>query len=249
MAREIQITPRRIKYAQEVELKLYKALMKLAIEKQAEITRIINVTLREMNLNIEDLLNEYNHRLEAEVRPVSLKMATMELHQLVLKKLSSSVSEQLVQSVSYLQESFTGTLQRCLESLENNCNDSEGMASDAVNKILTAAYNIDLKSSPSFSFLHTFIDRLRKLMSNFQLPWTTCSQPQFHYQWQESVVRNIIVSLSSSKMTRIISTQVRKLLMITQKFRLNFFSLVSGACEIVARSIPNRNAFAGKSTF
>lgn len=59
MAREIQITPRRIQYAQKIEFKLFDTLMKIASEKQEEITRIIQKTLTDMSTNVEDVLDEY----------------------------------------------------------------------------------------------------------------------------------------------------------------------------------------------
>lgn len=62
MAREIQITPRRISYAQEVELKLYNTLMKIASDKQEEICKIIQKTLNEMKSNVAEVLEEYHFR-------------------------------------------------------------------------------------------------------------------------------------------------------------------------------------------
>lgn len=61
MAREIQITPRRIIYAQDIELKLYKSLMKIASEKQEEITKIIQATLQHMRSNIEEVLEDVDY--------------------------------------------------------------------------------------------------------------------------------------------------------------------------------------------
>lgn len=61
MAREIQITPRRIQYSQEVEMKLYNSLMKIAGEKQEEITRIIQNTLTNMKTNVAELLQEFQY--------------------------------------------------------------------------------------------------------------------------------------------------------------------------------------------
>ncbi|XP_064215585.1 dual serine/threonine and tyrosine protein kinase isoform X1 [Tribolium castaneum] len=207
MAREIQITPKRILYAQDIELKLYKKLMKIAGEQQEEITGIIQRTLQEMKTNVSDVLEGYNKNDDHQ----STKMATLEIQQLVLRRLRNSVATQIVQSVGCLQESFTGTLQRCLESLEKNCHDLEGnlSASDAVKQILSAAYNIDLKSSTSFSVVHTFMDRLRTLLSNFILPWSS-SQVQCNVQWQLQVVTNIIDSLSASKLAKTISTQFQE---------------------------------------
>lgn len=208
MAREIQITPRRIKYAQATEGELYKALMKIAGEKQEEVMRIIQATLQEMKTNVGNVLEGFSVRNED--HPPSAKVVTMEIQQIVLRKLGNCVAQQLVRSVGYLQESFTGTLQRCLESLEKNCHDQEGnlLASDAVKQIISAAYNIELKSSTSFSIVHSFMDRLRKLVYNLQMPWSANSQYQHNMQWQIQVVVNMIDSLSSSKLAKTISTQV-----------------------------------------
>lgn len=63
MAREIQITPRRIQYAQKVEFKLFDTLMKIASEKQEEITRIIQKTLTDMRTNVIDVLDEYKGKI------------------------------------------------------------------------------------------------------------------------------------------------------------------------------------------
>lgn len=62
MAREIQITPRRIKYAQDIELKLCNNLMKIASEKQEEICKIIQVTLQQMRTNTDQVLEDFNSR-------------------------------------------------------------------------------------------------------------------------------------------------------------------------------------------
>lgn len=58
MAREIQITPRRILYAQAREAELYRTLMNIASEKQEEITRLIQVTLQEMRSNISEVVQD-----------------------------------------------------------------------------------------------------------------------------------------------------------------------------------------------
>lgn len=60
MAREIQITPRRIQYAQEIELKLFNSLMKIASDKQEEICKIIQKTLNDMKSNVAEVLEEYH---------------------------------------------------------------------------------------------------------------------------------------------------------------------------------------------
>ena len=120
------------------------------------------------------------------------------------------VATQLLQSVGCLKDIYTGTLQRCLESLEKNCPELEGnvSASDAVKQIVGAAYHIDLKMSNSHYVLHSIIDRLRQFINSFQFGWSTCVQPRFDFQWQTQVVTDLINSLSSSKLTKVISLQV-----------------------------------------
>ncbi|KAF2887681.1 hypothetical protein ILUMI_18492 [Ignelater luminosus] len=73
MAREIQITPRRIKYAQATEGELYKSLMKIAGQKQEEITKIIQSTLQDMKSNVAEVLEGYYYRA------VSRKMQAVRL--------------------------------------------------------------------------------------------------------------------------------------------------------------------------
>lgn len=55
MAREIQITPRRITYAREKEAELYESLMAIASRKQDEIRNVISDTIAKMK---DDLLEK-----------------------------------------------------------------------------------------------------------------------------------------------------------------------------------------------
>ena len=69
--------------------------------------------------------------------PQDVLVATSEIQHLVLTSLSCAVAQELVQSVACLRDTFIGTLQRCLESLEKNYCDQEGSlsASDAVKQV------------------------------------------------------------------------------------------------------------------
>jgi len=69
--------------------------------------------------------------------PQDVLVATSEIQHLVLTRLNCAVAQELVQSVACLRDTFIGTLQRCLESLEKNCCDQEGSlsASDAVKQV------------------------------------------------------------------------------------------------------------------
>lgn len=62
MAREIQITPRRITYAREKEAELYESLMAIASRKQDEIRNVISDTIATMK---DDLLEKAgNHEFK-----------------------------------------------------------------------------------------------------------------------------------------------------------------------------------------
>lgn len=156
-----------------------------------------------------------------EHRQLTPKVATIEIQHLVLKKLNESVAAQLVQSVGCLHESFTGTLQRCLENLEKSCHVLEGgfSASNAVKQIVSAAYNIDLTSPTSFSITHNLMDKLKMLLTSVILPWSSTNQIQCNFQWQLQVATNMIDRLNASKLAKTICMQVRiiYLLYITQK--------------------------------
>jgi len=61
-AREIQITPRRMRYALEKETELYRALVAMASEKQAEITDLIANTLESMQSELVEEAAQYQYR-------------------------------------------------------------------------------------------------------------------------------------------------------------------------------------------
>lgn len=67
----------------------------------------------------------------------AVKVATDEIQQLLLRRLSRSVAGHLVKSADCLKDTYVGTLQRCLESLEKNCHEQDAslLASDAVKQV------------------------------------------------------------------------------------------------------------------
>jgi hypothetical protein len=77
-------------------------------------------------------------------------------------------------------------------------------------QILTAAYNVKLttSSSSSSSFLHTFLECLRKLLHTFQLPWTATRR--LDVAWKKRVATEMLDSLSAARLAKSISTQVRR---------------------------------------
>lgn len=138
-AREIQITPRRMRYALEKETELYRALVAMASEKQAEVTDLIASTLESMQSELVEEAAQYQYRgasLSAagesgpEGTPRAVRLAATEIQQLVLSRLSHAVARRLVCSMDCLQDSVVGTLIRTLCSLERTDRSETGEVAD-----------------------------------------------------------------------------------------------------------------------
>ncbi|XP_031845828.1 receptor interacting protein kinase 5 isoform X2 [Nomia melanderi] len=214
MARTIQITPRRIQYAQMKENKLYASLMNIVNENQEELTELIQAIIQEMKNDV--LLSEndvypypnthFNNTERAEWS-ATVRAATSEVQRVVLGRLGEKVANQLVNSVKCLRETFLGTLQRCLLSLERTYDrDSSLLASDALKQILSSAYNVELHNS-SPSLIHSFLERLRQLFKSLPLPWTPT--PTLDAAWRKKVTIDVLNSLSAARLARTISMQFR----------------------------------------
>ncbi|XP_076284659.1 receptor interacting protein kinase 5 isoform X1 [Lasioglossum baleicum] len=214
MARTIQITPRRIQYAQMKENNLYATLMKIINENQEELTVLIQGIIQEMKNDV--LLPEHDvypyqsipfPNTERAEWSTTVRAATSEVQRVVLSRLGEKVAYQLVNNISCFQGTFVGTLQRCLLSLEETYErDSSLLASDALKQIMSAAYNVDLHSS-SPSLIHSFLERLRQLFKSLPLPWSPT--PTLDEAWRKEVAIDVLNSLSAAKLAKTISMQFR----------------------------------------
>lgn len=211
MARIIQITPKRIQYAQQKENELYDNLMKIVHEKQQELTGIIQNIIQEMKNDVLSSSNDvclyqnhFNNRERTEWS-VTVKAAISEVQRIMLYCLGEKVAKQLVNSVNCLRESFFGTLQRCLLSLEKTYEcDTCLLASDALKQILSAAYNIELHNSSPFS-IYSFLERFNLIFMSSSLQWS--STHTLDVAWWKKVEIEILNSLSASKLAKMILMQ------------------------------------------
>lgn len=214
MARKIQITPRRIQYAQQKENELFTSLMKVVNEQQEALSQLIQLIIQEMkddilvstsdNYQCQTVSNGDSERTEW---TTTVRVATSEVQRFVLGQLGEKVAKELVNSVNCLRETFVGTLQRCLISLEKTYeHDSNPLASDALKQILSTAYNIELHNS-SPSLVHSFLERLRQLFKSLPLPWSPT--PVLDAAWRRKITVDILTSLSAARLARTISTQFR----------------------------------------
>lgn len=124
MARDLIITPRRLEYAREKEEELFKALMETASRKQDEIKEVIVTTITNLSPQIlkeVDSLEFKGIPLSSEEELLNVKdldNCVSQIQELVLGRINKAVAGNLISSVEYLRESFVGTLQRCINSLE-----------------------------------------------------------------------------------------------------------------------------------
>ncbi|XP_059488891.1 dual serine/threonine and tyrosine protein kinase-like [Neocloeon triangulifer] len=212
MARELQITPKRLQYVQDKESELHQSLIRVASDKQQEITELIEHTIQDMREALLDKASECEAPLDVAGNADTIQAAqaaTNEVQQMVLSRLSSAVATQLASTVGCLQDSYVGTLQRCLESLEKHCLDAEEgsiRATDALRQSLSAAYSVEISACPSSPFFSMF-DWIRSLMKGIPLPWT--SPPSIDSGWRRTVAADILDSLSASKLARGICSQFR----------------------------------------
>ena len=126
LARDVLVTPKRIKYARTKEEELYTQLIDLASRKQSEIKELVHEAIADcsddiiqqvVQLNFEDF--NLDESLQAP-NSKTFKLCTQQIQELVFRELSRQISDRLIHSVNYLRESVVGTLRRCLEKLEGS---------------------------------------------------------------------------------------------------------------------------------
>ncbi|CAB3383224.1 Hypothetical predicted protein [Cloeon dipterum] len=246
MARELQITPKRLQYVQEKESELHQSLMRVASDKQEEITELIERTLQELRETLLDKASECETSINVAGNSeglLAVEAATKEVQQMVLSKLSSAVASQLASTVCCLQDSYVGTLQRCLEGLEKHCLDTEEghiRATDALRQSLSAAYSVEISACPSSPFTSMF-EWFRNLMKGFPVPWT--SPPTIDSGWRRKVAADILDQLSASKLARGICSQFRfKIRTSHEAFQKALSSLENRICGKLERTEEQRVA-------
>ncbi|CAN7982056.1 unnamed protein product, partial [Ixodes pacificus] len=214
MTRDMMITPKRLAYARRQETGLYHALMEVASHKQEEIRQLIVGAVE--GLREEVLQRAADHHFEgvsleegengSPPTASTLQICTAQIQDLVLGMLNSAVAEKLVGSVNCLRESFVGTLERCLASLEGVCKEDDcTQASNALKQILNAAYQVEVTVKTSSSFLWVLWEKMKQLAQT--LPGRT--PPRIDVEWKQRVAGDMLVSLSEWRLARCICAQFR----------------------------------------
>ncbi|XP_028161351.1 dual serine/threonine and tyrosine protein kinase-like isoform X3 [Ostrinia furnacalis] len=143
---------------------------------------------------------------------MSLKQASLDVQQTVLSKLSRKISLKLVKFVDCLKDTYFGTLQRCLDSLESSCRQELGgrPASEAMRQLLSVARQVDLQPCASFSLLRSMLDSLRRLFSRLRIVGSEGEEAccVLSPVWRRQVALHTAHSLGPQRLARVISAQI-----------------------------------------
>ncbi|XP_023404080.1 dual serine/threonine and tyrosine protein kinase isoform X5 [Loxodonta africana] len=169
MQRDLQITPKRLEYTRKKENELYESLMNIANRKQEEMKDMIVETLNTMK---EELLDDAANMEFKDVivpengEPVGtreIKCCIRQIQELIISRLNQAVANKLISSVDYLRESFVGTLERCLQSLEKSHDVSVHITSNYLKQILNAAYHVEVTFHSGSSVTRMLWEQIKQL--------------------------------------------------------------------------------------
>ncbi|XP_050357284.1 dual serine/threonine and tyrosine protein kinase-like isoform X2 [Nymphalis io] len=151
---------------------------------------------------------------------VSTRRASLDVQRTVLSKLSRKISLKLVSFVDCLKDTYFGTLQRCLESLEGGCRRELGgrPASEAMRQLLCVARQVDLTPCASFSLLSDVLDSLRRLLCRLRLAGDAqeacCA---LSAAWRRRAALHCAHSLAPQRLARLISLQILERLSVAHE--------------------------------
>ncbi|KAJ3602448.1 hypothetical protein NHX12_030203 [Muraenolepis orangiensis] len=213
MQRDLQITPRRLEYTREKECELFTSLMAIANRKQEEMKEMIVETLTSMKEQLlEDAANlEFKDTIvTTSGEPVTskeIKCCIQEIQELIVGRLNQAVANKLISSVDYLRESFVGTLERCLSSLEKSHIDSSvhNITSNHLKQILNAAYHVEVTFHSGSSVTRLVWEQVKQIVQRI----TFVNPPSITPEWKRKVAQDAIESLSAAKLARSICSQFR----------------------------------------
>ncbi|NWS09401.1 DUSTY kinase, partial [Motacilla alba] len=223
MQRDLQITPKRLEYTRRKENELYESLMGIANRKQEEMKEMIVDTLGNMKEELlEDAASmEFRDIIIPESgEPVSskdIKRCIQQIQELIISRLNQAVANKLISSVDYLRESFVGTLERCLKSLEESWEGSvhpprglekprDGSVHITSNYLKQVGIGLD---DPEALFQPGASGIVIPCFSQIIQRITWVSPPAITSDWKRKVAQDAIESLSASKLAKSICSQFR----------------------------------------
>ncbi|XP_075052202.1 dual serine/threonine and tyrosine protein kinase [Mixophyes fleayi] len=213
MRRDLQITPKRLEYTRQKESELYESLMRISDRKQEELKDMIVETLNSMREQLlEDAANmEFKDiSIPQNGEPVGaqeVKNCIFQIKELIISRLNQAVVNKLISSVDYLRESFVGTLERCLRSLEKSQRESSThITSNHLKQILNAAYHVEVTFNSGSTVTRMVWEQIVQIIQ--RITWV--SPPAITPEWKRKVAQDAIESLSASKLAKSICSQFCK---------------------------------------
>ncbi|XP_036019313.1 dual serine/threonine and tyrosine protein kinase isoform X1 [Mus musculus] len=211
MQRDLQITPKRLEYTRKKENELYESLMNIANRKQEEMKDMIVETLNTMkeellddaaNMEFKDVIVPENGET---IGTREIKSCIRQIQELIISRLNQAVANKLISSVDYLRESFVGTLERCLQSLEKSQDVSVHITSNYLKQILNAAYHVEVTFHSGSSVTRMLWEQIKQIIQ--RITWV--NPPTITLEWKRKVAQEAIDSLSASKLAKSICSQFR----------------------------------------
>ncbi|XP_072945855.1 dual serine/threonine and tyrosine protein kinase-like [Epargyreus clarus] len=140
---------------------------------------------------------------------LSVKQASLDVQQTVLAKLSRKISLKLVKFVDCLKDTYFGTLQRCLESLERWWGGAAG-ASEAARQLARASRRVELRDLASFSVMRALLDSLRRFFQRLSVSGggVTAECCTLSPLWRRRVALHTLHELQPHRLARVISAQI-----------------------------------------
>lgn len=213
MRRDLQITPKRLEYTRQKESELYESLMRISDRKQEELKDMIVETLNSMREQLlEDAANmEFKGiSIPQNGEPIGVqevKSCIFQIKELIISRLNQAVVNKLISSVDYLRESFVGTLERCLRSLERSQQESSShVTSNHLKQILNAAYHVEVTFNSGSTVTRMVWEQIVQIIQ--RITWV--SPPSITPEWKRKVAQDAMESLSASKLAKRICSQFCK---------------------------------------
>uniref|UniRef100_A0A8C5P6Q8 Dual serine/threonine and tyrosine protein kinase n=1 Tax=Leptobrachium leishanense TaxID=445787 RepID=A0A8C5P6Q8_9ANUR len=233
MRRDLQITPKRLEYTRQKESELYESLMRISDRKQEELKDMIVETLNSMreqllddaaNMQFKDLVIPQNGE---PIGTQEVKSCILQIKELIISRLNQAVVNKLISSVDYLRESFVGTLERCLRSLERSQQESSSVTSVHLKQILNAAYHVEVTFNSGSTVTRMVWEQIVQIIQ--RITWV--SPPAITPEWKRRVAQDAMESLSASKLAKNICSQFCKRLKSSHEaFAASLKQLEVGHC-------------------
>lgn len=216
MARDVQVTPRRLEYARKREDALFRNLMEFATREQEKIRQLITECTNNLTPRLLEEAAQFDF-YDVQI-PRSLivgnrieRICNHQIQEMVFARLNGAVAEQLISSMNVMRESVIGTLSRCLDSLEDDLMssskdstvDNDG-ARKALRDILDAAYQLEFSKRSATSSIQLLLERFLLMLTS-----VSRTQTKMDVFWKRRIAKAVIQKMNAAQLARSLCSQFR----------------------------------------